>query len=62
MSLECSRTNGTRNGGLLKENSMDNRERVLRHEERFLKKTKMIVSRPMKQFITMDDRDLMTLK
>ena len=41
---------------------MDNREHVLRREERFLKKMKMIVSRPMKQFITMDDRDLMMLK
>ena len=36
---------------------MNNREPVLRREERFLKKTKTIVSRPMKRFIAIDGSD-----
>ena len=51
MSQECSRTNGTRNDGLLKENLMDNRERVLHHKEPFLNKTKMNLDSPMKRRI-----------
>ena len=62
MSQECSRKNGTRFGVAYKEYFGFDRERVLRREESFLNKTKMNLDRPMKQFITMDDRDLMTLK
>ena len=36
MSYEHRETNGTQNGGLLKENLMDNRERVLRRKNSFL--------------------------
>ena len=48
MSQEHSRTNGTRNDSLNKENLMDNRERVLHREEPFLNKTKLDFGRPMK--------------
>ena len=51
MSLECSRTNGTRFHGVYMENSEINRERVLRREEPFLNKTKMNLDRPMKRRI-----------
>ena len=51
MSLECSRTNGTRFGVVYKEYFGFDRERVLRHEEPFLNKAKVIVDRPMKRRI-----------
>ena len=62
MSCDYTETNGARNDYLNMENFAKDREPVLRREERILKKTKMINSRPMKQFIPMDDRDLMRLK
>ena len=40
MSYEHRETNGTRNDSLNMENLVKNRERVLRHEERPLKKQK----------------------
>ena len=43
MGQERSRTNGTRFHEVYMENLEINREHVLRLEERFLKKTKMIV-------------------
>ena len=51
MSQECSRANGTRFGVVYKEYSKIERERVLRHEEPFLNKTKVIMDRPMKRRI-----------
>ena len=62
MSCEQAGRNGARFDSLNSENSRNYREPVLRREERILKKTKMIISRPMKQFILMDDRHLMRLK
>ena len=49
MSEEHYETNGTRIEALHIENLMKNRKHVLRREERYLKKTKVIFGRPMKR-------------
>ena len=51
MSQECSRTNGMQFGVLQRENLCIDRGRVLRREELFLNKTKVIVDRLMKRCI-----------
>ena len=51
MTYEHKETNGARIGFLNKEYFGFDRERVLRHEEPFLNKTKVIVDRPMKRRI-----------
>ena len=49
MSYDHTGTNGARNASLNMENLAKYREPVLRREERYLKETKTIVSRPMKR-------------
>ena len=51
ITYEHKETNGTRFNGVYKEYFRIEREPVLRREERFLKKTKKIISRPMKRRI-----------
>ena len=57
MNKEYRETNGARNGCVYKENLEIDREHVLCREERFLKKTKLILDRWIEVFIAINGCD-----